>query len=355
MSTPATQRRGVAVALLVTLGGVAWLLNGLMATLVAAVVVVMVAWPVHARILARMPNRPAVATALTLSALVAGVLLPLGLAGWVVIGELVDLFDGAGITWQEVPGRLGAWLDSPGVRGTFQRLTGARIAPSRWVVEQLQAAVSPALQQAGATARDAVNNLGALVLRGFIMILVVATLFHAGPSLGARVMSLIPVEHAAQEQVWERLARFARGFVVAALAVAVAQGSLAIVGYAIAGIGRPLVWGVLTGVVSVVPFVGTSLVWVPLAAVQLARGEIVSAVILALWSVLVVGSVDNFVRPFVIGRSANIHPTLVFLAVIGGLTSLGLSGLLIGPLLMGVVLALLELYETRDARRDDAP
>lgn len=352
---PSPQRRGVTAALLVSLAGVAWLLNGLLATLVASVVIVMVAWPLHARILARMPHRPAIATALTLAALVAGVMLPLGLSAWVVIGELSELFDGAGIALEEVPGRLGAWLDSPRVRGTFQRLTGAREAPSRWVVEHLQAAVTPALQQAGETAREVVNNLGALTLRGLVMLLVVATLFHAGPSLGARVMELVPVERAAQEQVWERLARFARGFVVAALAVAVAQGSLAIAGYAIAGIGRPLVWGVLTGVVSVVPFVGTSLVWVPLAAVQLARGEVVSAVIVALWSVLVVGSVDNVVRPLVIGRSANIHPTLVFLAVVGGLTSLGLSGLLIGPMLMGVVLALLELYEQRAPSRDDAP
>ena len=355
MSAPRPHGRNVTVALLLALAGVAWILNGLLATLVASVVIVMVAWPLHARILARMPNRPAIATALTLAALVAGVLLPLGLAGWVVIGELTDLFDGAGITLQEVPGRLGAWLDSPGVRNTFQRLTGARVAPSRWVVEQLQAAVTPALQQAGATARDVVNNLGALTLRGLVMILVVATLFHAGPALGARVMDIVPVERAAQEQVWERLARFARGFVVAALAVAVAQGSLAVAGYAMGGVARPLVWGVLTGVVSVVPFVGTSLVWVPLAAVQLARGEVVSAVIVALWSMLVVGSVDNFVRPLVIGRSANIHPTLVFLAVVGGLTSLGLSGLLIGPMLMGVVLALLELYEKGGPSRDDAP
>ncbi len=347
MSAPVPQRRGVTAALLVALAGVAWLLNGLLATLVASVVIVMVTWPLHARVLARMPTRPAVATAITLSALVAGVLLPLGLAGWVVIGELTDLFDGAGITLQEVPGRLGAWLDSPGVRGPFQRLTGARVAPSRWVVEQLQATVTPALQQAGATAREIVNNLGALTLRGLVMLLVVATLFHAGPALGARIMTLVPVERAAQEQVWERLSRFARGFVLAALVVAVAQGSLAVAGYAMAGVGRPLVWGVLTGVVSVVPFVGTSLVWVPLAGLLVARGDLVGAAVLALWSMLVVGSVDNVVRPLVIGRSANIHPTLVFLAVVGGLTSLGLSGLLIGPMLMGVVLALLELYETR--------
>ncbi len=63
------------------------------------------------------------------------------------------------------------------------------------------------------------------------------------------------------------------------------------------------------------------------------------------WSVVVVGSADNFVRPLVIGRSASVHPTLIFLAVFGGLASVGLSGLLIGPMLMATLLALLQLYE----------
>jgi predicted PurR-regulated permease PerM len=336
---------GLRIALIAASVGVAWLLSPFASTILAAVVVVMVTWPVFAWIRARVGGRPGVATFLTMLLLVVGVVGPVGCALWVVIAEMGELLVGMRDSLTGLPERASVWLDRPEVAALYRKVTADVRPPSQALVDTLHAAVNPALKQAGTLAQAALNNLGAAVLRLLLFLLVLGSLFHGGPGFAERAQRLLPVAADVQARVWDRLSRFARGFVVAALLVAVLQGTLAWMGYSLGGVDRPLVWGILTGIVSVVPVAGTALVWIPLAVVRFAQGDSSGGVIVLAWSILVVGSADNFVRPLVIGRSASVHPTLIFLAVFGGLATLGLSGLLIGPMLMATLLALLQLYE----------
>jgi predicted PurR-regulated permease PerM len=325
----------------VAFGLVVWLLLPFLSTLVAAVVVVMVAWPMHARIHARMPRFPALAVLVTVSALVLGVIGPVLIGSLIVLGEILELAPTLVEQAAGLPDRVGHWLDGPAAPWAH-RIMGGEAPPSAQVAERLQSAVAPAVQQVALLAQGALNNVGGALLRAMVFVLVVATLLHAGEAAGERARRLLPLAPGVADRLWVSLARFARGFVVAAAAVALVQGGLAGVGYAIAGVERPALWGVLTGVVSVVPFVGTALVWMPLTLVQLLQGDSSGALIVAVWSLVVVSSVDNVVRPLVIGQAANVHPVLIFLSVFGGLLSLGVSGILIGPMLMATFLALLE-------------
>lgn len=336
---------GLRIALLGASAGVGWLLSPFASTILAAVVVVMVAWPVYAWILARVGGRAGMASVLTMLLLVIGVVGPVGLALWLVITEMGALLVGMRDSLTELPARFSVWIDSAEVASAYHRITADTRTPSQALSDALHAAVNPALQGAGSLAQAALNNVGGALLRLLLFLLVLGTLFQGGPTLADRVQRLVPMAVDAQARVWDKLSRFARGFVVAALLVAVLQGTLATIGYALGGVESPLVWGILTGIVSVVPVVGTSLVWIPLAAVRFAQGDTSGGVLVLAWSVVVVGSADNFLRPLVIGRSASVHPTLIFLAVFGGIASFGLSGLLIGPMLMATLLALLQLYE----------
>jgi predicted PurR-regulated permease PerM len=238
-----------------------------------------------------------------------------------------------------------AFMDSPDVARHVARVTGDPRPPSEQAGEALRQAASPLAQQIGAMVGSGLGNVGGILLRALIFFVTLATLLHSGRDLADWTRRIAPIAPTYLERVWDRLSRFARAFVLAAFVVAVTQGSLAYVGYAAGGVDRAAVWAVVTAVLSVVPVFGTSLVWIPLALIQWAQGDTTGALVIVAWSVVIVGTADNIVRPLVIGSAAQLHPLLVFLAVFGGLLTLGVSGLLVGPMLVATLLALLSLHE----------
>jgi len=120
----------------------------------------------------------------------------------------------------------------------------------------------------------------------------------------------------------------------AMLAVIVAQGALLSVGFWYVGLYSPVLWGMLGGLASIVPVVGALLVWVPIAIAKVLEGAYWHALFLAIWGSLVVGSVDNVLRPWIIGKRNKLHPMLIAIAAMGGTYAFGAVGILLGPLLM---------------------
>lgn len=125
-------------------------------------------------------------------------------------------------------------------------------------------------------------------------------------------------------------------------AVAVVQGVLLILGFWFVGVRSPVLWGTLGGLSSIIPVVGAPLVWVPVVIAFLLMGSYVKALLLGLWCALVVGSVDNFLRPYLVGAKEKQHPVLIALAAIGGTYAFGALGILFGPLLVSLAAALIE-------------
>jgi len=130
-----------------------------------------------------------------------------------------------------------------------------------------------------------------------------------------------------------------RAVVFGIVLTALAQGLLAGLGYWVAGVSAPVLWGVITALVSLIPFVGP-VVWIGLSLGLLAHGETQAALGLFLWGALVVSWVDNLIRPLVISGPTKIPFLLVFLGVIGGLNAFGLIGLFLGPVLLAVSVAI---------------
>jgi predicted PurR-regulated permease PerM len=141
--------------------------------------------------------------------------------------------------------------------------------------------------------------------------------------------------------------------VLGMLLTAVAQGTLMGVGFALVGLPSPVVFGVLTAVASLVPLVGLALVWVPAVVVLFAQGRPGAAIFLLLWSVLFVGLVDNFLRPIFVSGRANISTLPIFLGLLGGLSAFGAIGMVGGPVLVALVIALFRFAE--EARPQEVP
>jgi len=120
------------------------------------------------------------------------------------------------------------------------------------------------------------------------------------------------------------------------------QGFPLVLGFWVVGVRSPLLWGTVGAVASIIPLVGAPLVWVPVVVAYLLKGLYWKALLLGLWGSLVVGSVDNVLRPYVVGARQKQHPILVALAAIGGTYAFGALGILLGPLLVSLVAALLK-------------
>src|SRR5262249_45500657 len=137
------------------------------------------------------------------------------------------------------------------------------------------------------------------------------------------------------------------------LVTSLVQGVLVGTALAIVGLPSPVVFGVLAAIASLVPLVGTALVWVPAAIALIVQGRVGAAVFVLLWGVLVVSSADNFVRPLFLSGRAQISTLPVFLGLMGGLSAFGAIGMFLGPVIVALVIALLGFVE--EARAADAP
>jgi len=135
------------------------------------------------------------------------------------------------------------------------------------------------------------------------------------------------------------------------LAMAAIQGTLTGVAFWSLGLASPVVWGLLATVLAVLPVVGTTLVWLPAAAMLLVSGHWIKGIILITWGLAIVHPVDNILRPYLIGSRVKLSPLFVFCAVFGGLKAFGAVGLFMGPLILSITASLFTfLREDQHAR-----
>jgi predicted PurR-regulated permease PerM len=156
---------------------------------------------------------------------------------------------------------------------------------------------------------------------------------------------MLPIEDRRRARLWQHLADVTRAVFLGIGLTALVQGMLVGVGFWIAGLPSPLVFGVVAVLVSLIPMVGAALVWAPGALFLAAHGEYGHAIFLAAWGAIVVGMVDNFLRPVLISGRAEVPTLAVFVGVMGGLAAFGFIGLFLGPIVLGLLVALFR-YES---------
>ena len=194
--------------------------------------------------------------------------------------------------------------------------------------------------------------MGALgaVIGLLLMLFILYFFFRDGDEMAMRLVRLVPLERSRKTRLIAQLSGVMRAVVFGSLATALIQGALLGLGFEIAGLASPVVFGFLTALAALLPVAGTALVWAPAAIVLYAQGRPGWALFMLLWGALLVGSVDNFLRPRLISGRAQISTLPVFFGVMGGLAAFGAIGLFVGPLVIALALALL-----RFAEEDSAP
>jgi len=179
----------------------------------------------------------------------------------------------------------------------------------------------------------------------FIMLFVLFYLFRDGEKFFELSLRLIPLKNQYERKLASEMRNTIFGVFYGSFLAGLAQAAVATVGYRIAGVDGYLVWGFITFFFSFIPFVGTSVVIVPIILYLFFQGHTGSAVFLAIYSALMTGLIDNFLKTFLI--PSNMHTLVLFLSLIGGLAVFGPLGLLLGPIVMSLLTATIKMY-TKD-------
>jgi predicted PurR-regulated permease PerM len=164
--------------------------------------------------------------------------------------------------------------------------------------------------------------------------------------LGA-LRSMMPLSDGETDEVFDSVRSMVRATIYGNVATSILQGTLGGLVFWFLGLPGALLWGAAMFLLSLVPSLGSFLVWAPTAAILAATGNWSKAGILVGWGIFVVGTIDNLVYPFLVGRDIRMHTLAVFFSLLGGLVLLGASGIVLGPVLMAVALALLGVVRRR--------
>jgi predicted PurR-regulated permease PerM len=294
--------------------------------------------PVNKRLAARLGGRKRIASALTTIGVVVLLLMPIVTIGGAVAAQAAQLlqridtralqpanFD---LSRYPVLDRPLEWIEhTAGV--TLPQIEG-------WILMGAKRLLEGLASSGGAVMLGAIGTLVSFVLTLFVLFFVL----RDGPQFTSKLVRLLPIEPRLRQRLWRHLIDVTRAVFMGIGLTAIAQGILMGIGFAIAGLPSPLVLGVLSALFALIPVVGTAILWIPATLWLLSRGEAGHAVFLVIWSTLVVGSVDNFLRPILISGRVEVPTLAVFIGVMGGLSSFGFIGLFIGPIVLGLVVAL---------------
>ncbi|TWT42710.1 AI-2E family transporter [Botrimarina hoheduenensis] len=242
----------------------------------------------------------------------------------------------------------------PPVMGWIDRLRAYANAPLRWYHDNVDKTFDPnatlravarySAQQAVSLGLVGIQALVSTAIGLVVMIFALYYFFADGPKIIETLMHLSPLDDEYEHELLVKFASVSRAVVVATLLSAVVQGLLAGIGYQFAlDAGSPVfLLTVLTMLLAIVPFVGATAVWIPVALwVFFVQEDTVAAVVLAVYGAGIVSTIDNVIKPLVLHGQSNLHPLLALLSILGGIQLLGPVGILVGPMLVAFMQALL--------------
>jgi len=329
-----TRRYGT-LAFLILFVAVAVLFIATIASTLAAIllgaILAAVASPLQVRIRRRLRGRSWAAATITVLVVLA-LLLPIGGLVFALVERLADALGSLSAHGWFTSARWNSFL------GEHPRL--ARVLPSN-----LGAQVASGIRFVAGSLPGVLSGLANLGIALFLVTIATYYFLRDGDWILARVEHALPLEPRHTRAILEEFRRVGRAVVFGTVGHRAAAGLTAGICYWAVGLPQPLLLGALTAVAALVPVAGTSLVLVPAAIYLAAVGQLARALLLAGLGLVLVGVMDNMVRPLLNRRGLELHPLLAFLGLFGGLATFGFSGLYLGPLAVALFVAVARIYE----------
>jgi predicted PurR-regulated permease PerM len=274
-------------------------------------------------------KRPGISS--TVSIVIA--LLLMVLPAFFLVSELVQQVSGAYSNFQEETlQRAADYLSGlTGNRVDFQAMLTSSIDQIRRSIVGL--------------APDIVGSITEVALGLFIMFFVMFYGFREGTGFVARIKELLPLDPALKESLFYEIRTITQAVLYGQVMTALIQGTLGTLGLLIFGISNWLFWGAIMTIMAFLPVLGTPIIWVPAGVGQILDGNTARGIGLLVYSSILVLNVDNVIRPRLVSGKTKVHPLLILIGVLGGLKIFGFIGMLLGPLILALLVALIRFYE----------
>jgi predicted PurR-regulated permease PerM len=206
-------------------------------------------------------------------------------------------------------------------------------------------------EMVGAVSQFLVNSVSSFTIETANIIFLVLVLLYTmyfflmdGQKLMYKILYYLPLEDQDEQVMLSRFTSVARATLKGTAVIGILQGGLAGLAFAVVGIPSAVFWGVLMVVLSVVPSIGTALIWIPAAIILAVSGHVAKAAGLVVFCGLVVGSLDNVLRPILVGKDTQMHELLIFFGTMGGIFMFGFVGFIIGPIIAALFVTVWEIY-----------
>ena len=214
--------------------------------------------------------------------------------------------------------------------------------------EQLLQQVGTAAKTAGAFLVNFASRMTAMtaafLLNLFVMLYAMFFFFKDGHKILERIFYYLPLSDEDETRMLVRFTSITRATVKGTLVIGIIQGALGGVAFWVAGIDGAALWGTIMTILSIIPGIGAPLVWVPAVIILFVTGQYLTATFLLVWCGAVVGTIDNFLRPLLVGRDAKMPDLLILIGTLGGLFLFGPIGFIVGPIICGLFLTVWDIY-----------
>jgi len=330
---------------LIAVAGVALYLSYIIAKpflnpIFAALVLAIVFYPVHARIDSRL-RRPNLAASISTILVIFVIAIPAVFLGISVTRELREQYE-----WLRhetaTEGGLNPYLmhlmEAP------LRYVGLYIDLSRFDVRPtLLGWIERASSYLVTIGASAVTNIFSFFLSAAVAFFTLFFLFRDGHKTQQRIAAILPLTGEQARKLITSVHETIIASVQGGMAVGLAQGSLTGLAFWVLGLSSPVLWGLLAAMASLIPFVGTGIVWGPATVLLLLQGHWIKAIFLVGWGAAVVAQVDVVLRPYVVSGRARMHNLLIFFALLGGMRAFGIMGIFIGPVVIAITVAIVDM------------
>jgi len=340
MNNSVAQRIFFGVLLVAVTAAFIWLISGFVQPIFWAVALAIVFFPMHQKLVGVCKGRNALAAVASVLIILLIVVLPLGAIVTAMAAEAAALATrleesevnpANAIDW--VTDHLPALEEALASIGITLDEAKAQLSTGAITVSQFLASQAIAIGQ----------NTIRITVYFFMMLYLLYFFMRDGTKMIEGLVRALPFGDERERHLLERFAQVSRATIKGSLVVGMAQGAIGGILFAILGIGAPVLWGVVMALLSIVPAVGPALVWLPAAIILFATGAWIKAIILIVVGSLIIGLVDNLLRPLLVGRDTKMPDYLILLSTLGGLTAFGIAGVVIGPIIAAFFLSVWEM------------
>ena len=306
-----------------------WLIQDFVLTLIVAAILAALLYPIYNRLLGVFGNRKGMASIVTVLSSLLLLIIPIILFTGILVSEAIDVSESA-IEWVDTQ-----LQDSENLQRQIEEdETLKKLLPYQ---DEILGKASQLAGTVGSFVADSIVNIAEGTAKTIFMlfILLYAMYFFLinGQSILDGVLNFTPLSDEDKESFLGTYTSVGRATIKGTLIIGIVQGGLAGLAFWVAGIDGVIFWSVIMAVLSILPGIGSALVWVPAVIFLAINGQMPAAIGVALWCAIVVGTIDNILRPLLVGKDTKMPDLLIMLTTLGGLALFGAVGLLIGPII----------------------